>query len=362
MSRSRIFYPTLAVYVGPSPATGKHFSSGNTGSNLVKQLQRIQNANFSFSITRTDVNQFGQLGAIGREIIQQPTVNLDFSYYVCNVANEDNFGFYTAGDQTALKNLLNKTADEKNYFIAVAPEGENFLGWTGDYDSISIGNGFLASYSTEASVGGLPTASVSVEALNINFDLDIEANTPDIPAVNSTNGLPITDWQYDLPPGTTGLSGSPAALRHGDIGMTLGQTALGVLVSDAKIQSYNISFDLSRENLEKIGSRFAFSKEITFPVSASLAVTANIGDLTTGKLSDILNNDASYDVEIDLREPNIIPGSGDIAVKYILRGLKLDSQEFSTDIGSSASVTLNLSSQIGGPSELDKGFFMSGKK
>jgi hypothetical protein len=361
MSRNRIFYPTQALFVGPTPSTGQHYNSGNSGINAVAQLHRIQSVNYSFNVTRTDVNQFSSLAAIGREIIQQPTVNLSFSYYVANVANEYNMGFYVSGDQTAVKNLLNKTADDKNYFLSVAPEGENYYGWTGNYSAIAIGNGFISSYSTEGSVGSLPTANVSVEALNINFDTGVMSG-PTLPAVNPVNGLPITTYTYTLPTGTSGTAGAPAALRHGDIEMTIGQAALGVLVSDAKIQSYNISYDLARENLEKLGSRFAFSKEITFPVTVSLAITANIGDLTTGKLSNILATDEQYTVEINLREPNIIAGTGPIAAKYILRNLKIDSQDFSNDIGSSASVTLNLSTQLGGPTETDKGFFISGKR
>ena len=43
---------------------------------------------------------------------------------------------------------------------------------TGDYAGgsiIGVGNGFLTSYSSEGSVGGMPTVSVSAEAQNMNF-------------------------------------------------------------------------------------------------------------------------------------------------------------------------------------------------
>lgn len=361
MPRNRIFYPVQAVFVGPTPCTGQHSSSGNSGVNSIVQLHRIQNANYSFSVTRTDINQFSSLGAIGREIIDQPSVSLDFSYLLANVANEFALGFYTSGDKTAIKNLLDKTADEKNYFLATAPEGVDYYNWTGNYSATAIGNGFLSSYRAEASVGGLPTASVTVEGLNINFDTGVMAGAL-IPAVNPTNGVPISTWSYTLPTGTSGTAGAVSVLRPGDIELSLGQPAIGALISDAKVQSFNISFDLNREDLKKLGTRFAFSKEIRFPVEVNMSITANLGDLTTGKLSAILGYDEEYDVELNLREPNPTPGAGAVAVKYMLKNLKLDSQEFSNDIGSSASVTINLSTQLGGPSDVDRGFFISGKR
>lgn len=364
MARNRIFYPVNALFVGPSgsfPATGQHFQSGNSGINYVKQLHRIQSANFSFNISRTDINQFGAVAAVGREIIQQPTVNLDFSYYVNSVANEDFIGMYVEADNlSCVKNLLDKSRDEKNYFLAIAPEGQDQIGWSGQSSVIGIGNGFISSYSTEASVGGIPTASVSIEGLNIKFDTT--STGINIPAINPVDGTSISTWKATIPTGVSGVAGTVSALRPGDIEFTLAQPDFGPLISDAKIQSYNISFDLSRENLEKIGSRFAFSKEIQFPVTVSFSVTANMGDLTTGSLNSILGTDNTYDATIKLREANLVAGAGAVAVQYQLKKLKLDSQDFSNDIGSSSSVTMNFSTQISGPQDTTVGLFITGKK
>jgi len=104
MARNRIIYQSEALYAGPCPATGNHWTgtdnalplslwntSGDT--NLVKQLQRIQTANYSFNIDRTDVNQFGQLAAVDRVVLKSPTVALDFNYLLANLANESTLGF-----------------------------------------------------------------------------------------------------------------------------------------------------------------------------------------------------------------------------------------------------------------------------
>jgi hypothetical protein len=100
-TRNRIIYQSEALYAGPAPATGYHygtFTPGQGGStntpnentNLVKQLQRIQTANYSFTVDRTDVNQFGQLASIDRVILTNPTISLDFSYILANLINESN--------------------------------------------------------------------------------------------------------------------------------------------------------------------------------------------------------------------------------------------------------------------------------
>ena len=49
-----------------------------------------------------------------------------------------------------------------------------------------------------------------------------------------------------------------------------------------------------------------------------------------------------------------------VVCNYIAKGLKLDSQSFSQSIGDNQTVTLDFTSQIGGPSQKSKGIFMSG--
>lgn len=359
MSRNRIFYPVLGVFVGPTSPTGQHFSSGNSGVNLVQQLQRIQSENDSFSVVRTDINQFGELAAISREIIEQPQSSLDFSWYVADVSNERKMGFYVSGDQSCIKSLLDKTEDEKNYFISVAPEGQDLLGYTGQSQVRQITNGFLASFRTEGAVGGIPTSNATVEGLN--WAVSTGSIQQDLKAVNPVDGSVVVGRKYTIPVGVSGVAGSVAALRPGDITVTIGNAALGVLVSDLKIQSYSFSFDLARQNLQKLGNRFAFSKEIQFPVTVSASITAALGDLQTGDLSQILCSDVAYDLDVVLKDPACV-GSGPIAARYLGKSLKIDGEQLGTNLGDlTSNITINYSTQIGGASQTNVGFFMSGK-
>ena len=60
-ARNRVIYQSQAVYVSQDVnATG--VATGTTDN---KDLNRIQSCNYSFNISRQDVNQFGELAAIG---------------------------------------------------------------------------------------------------------------------------------------------------------------------------------------------------------------------------------------------------------------------------------------------------------
>ena len=96
MAKNRVIYQSQAVYAGPDKkAKGDTGWKHETGPTIdtefapVNQLKRVQSANYGFDITRTDVNQFGQLAAIDRIILESPTVNFDSSWYMCNFFNED---------------------------------------------------------------------------------------------------------------------------------------------------------------------------------------------------------------------------------------------------------------------------------
>lgn len=369
MSRNRVIYQSEALYVGPSPATGSHTGTSATPGNDVKKLQRVQSANYSFNIERTDVNQFGELAAIDRIILTSPTVSLDFNYLQANCVNERQLGFTISsgagGVVSCISGILNKTADEKNFFIRTTSEGTDVVGTSASVASqntIGIGNGFITSYSAEGSVGNFPTASVNVEALNMKFDAGVSGSF--IPAVNPTDGTPNTTFKFFLPDATThAANDTVSVLRPGDVTLTVKKAGtatdpdnIGMTISDAKIQSYNFSFDLSRTPLEKLGSKFAFSREIDFPVTISSSIDANLGDLTTGNLADFIVGDETYDINVSIKHPT----TAVVQLNYLLKGAKLDSQEFSSSIGDNKGVTLNFSSQIGGPNQQSVGLFISG--
>jgi hypothetical protein len=354
MSRIRVISPSQALYVGPSPSTGAHASGS------VQQLYRVQSVNYDFSLNREDVTQFGSLAAIDRVQVQAPEVSLDFSYLVTDVVNEERLGFTVDGSVSCISGLLSKAEDDKNYFILTTPQGSDANGNSSgpaNGSVIGIGNGFISSYSTEGAVGGFPTASVNVEALHIQGYASGVAQP--IPAVNPVNGQSISAVNFTLPAAVSGSVGQATALQAGDITLSLGNSALFVDTTDLCIQSYSLSFDLSREAIECLGSKYAKAREIQFPINVSLQVEALAGDLVTGKLNALTCNDVGYDMSVTLRKPSCA-GNGDIAVRYTIKNAKLDGQSWSASIGPAQTVTMNWVAQLGGPEDLNNGLFISG--
>lgn len=355
MSRTRVIYNSEALFVGPSPATGVAHTTGN-----IRQLHRVQSASYDFNVARQDVQEFGVLAAIDRVITESPTVNLNFTYLATNAYNESGLGLVTDGSVSAIAALLNKTQDEKNYFILTVPEGQGAAAYAGAPTTntvIGIGNGFLSSYNFEAAVGGLPTVSCKVEGLNINIYGSSSGQY--IPAVNPVDGTQITGYSFTLPTASTGIVGQVSALRPGDISFNLATLPLGLDVSDAKIQRFSIGFDLSREPQNKLGSKFAFSREIRFPVQVNLSIEANVGELTTGTLSDILCNDIDYDMSVSLKKP-ACNNNGTTALRFDIKGAKFVSQNFNSSIGPNKTATVNWTAQIGSEQETTRGMFISG--
>jgi len=350
MPRKRVIYQSEALFVGA------------TGAATPTQLMRVQDANYSFDITRQDVNQYGQLAAIDRVILEQPTVSLDFTYYASSGQNENALGFFLGSTKGALANILTGGKDLNNYYIYVSPEGTDAnvdTAATGAGRVIGIGNGGLTSYSIEAAVGGFPTVSVAAEGLNMKFYGAVTGYTPDVdPAVGSANTSNI----FAIPIPSTGVGYT--ALRPGDVLLNI--SGLGVNASDLKIQNFSLSTDIGRDAIQKLGSKYAFSREITFPVTVTASVEAIMGDIAGSDnignaLSDIVCDDSkSYDLIFVLGSPsnNCDTSYTPYALKYTLKGAKLDSQSFSSSIGDNKSVTMEFSAQIGGPSDLNKGLFI----
>tara|TARA_Y100000361_G_scaffold154218_1_gene178829 strand:+ start:641 stop:1930 length:1290 start_codon:yes stop_codon:yes gene_type:complete len=420
-TRNRVIYQSEAVYTTVAAA----YDVGQGIAQATKDLQRVQSANYSFNISRTDVNQFGQLGAIDRIITESPSVSFDTSYLLANMANEARLGFYVtpSGAQGPFRSCITNLTDStnanylKNFYILNAKEGKDAdvtleVSDSGQYESIiGIGNAGLTSYAIEAAVGGFPTVSVSAEGMNMDFYTGPQGTGLPVgvsgasaatrpayyisgvsPAINPVDGTRLDPETVSvaLPAPTGNAGGQNAAktavgevsvLRPGDLRLFLskqttdnvGRSAVstsmnnpdyaGMDIADAHIQSFNISFDLSRSPIEQLGTKFAYARLIDFPITVSLGIDAIVSDLTTGSLAEIIDCDGLFDARIQLNSPDCgeaVSVPDRVAANYILKGIKLDSQSFSLGMGDNKTASLSFSSQIGGPEQSGLGLFMSG--
>jgi len=363
MARNRTIYNVLALYASQITATGMQ-----TGANDVKQLSRVQSFDEDFTRNFTDVNQFGNLAAIDRIEVENPDVTASFSYYLTNGQNEENLGLNVYGTGTAstalrscISGLLTKATDEKNYYLLIVEEGNDAAGYAGSKSGvIGVGNGFLTSYSVNAAVGEIPTADVEIEGLNVRVYGNVTGDAV-IPAINPVDGTNLTGRFFKLPAATS-ITGAdiPTALQPGDILFSIPTNGVvGFDNLDLKVQDFTLSFDLARTPLQKLGNRFAFSREIDFPVTASLEVNAEVGDLADGNLADLLCSETEKEFTILMKEAGCATNK-DTALAYVFKGAKLVSQSFSSAIGDNATMTATYEVQLGGPQDVDKGIFISG--
>ena len=385
MPRNRVIYQSEALF-NTNDLVDVTASTPQTGALFVNQFSRVQSCNYNFNIARRDVNQFGNLAAIDRIILEQPTVGLDFTYLLTDMANEKNLGFSinvtgtgivditaAAAANSCLSGILTSGfVNTKNYFIRTVSEGNDASAFSTDSaanntpgSTIGLGNGFLTNYSINAAVGDFPTVSVSLECLNMNFSNGNSGAAPGVTAAGNIAGGAFVLPQAATNPNSENNLGKVSALRHGDITFSLtktqGQDYAGTdLTTAAAIQNFSIAMGLTRTPLQKIGSKYAYSREIDFPVTVTLSVTALVQDLTTGNLVDLINTDGLYNAVIRLAAPAVTTTNNlaNEGVGYVLKRLNLDSQDFSSSIGANKEVTLTFSTQVGSPQQTDRGLFM----
>lgn len=368
MSRNRVIYQSESLYVSKdvdSIATGDHH-----------ELIRVQSANYGFTINRQDVNQYGNLARIDSLVLEPPTVNFDFSYYLTDGLNEKALGFDITEGAQFVSGFL-ETNSGSNFYILTSEEGQDSSTMLGQepYSLIGVGNAFLSDYTVDLSVGGLPTATASFEASNINsINGNVSGSGPDkpftgeLPSVNPEEGTIIDGTMAALVPQNTGQDG-PTALRPGDISLSFpgfdgGATESGTLTNIAggsssfHIQSASISLPLSRTPIERVGSKFPFARVVDFPVNATMTVNAVLNEMEAGNLSKIIEGcgtDEIKEVSVTLNQCE-----GDPAIKWSLKGCTLDSESFSSSIGSNKTVDLTFGVQLGGIDDTSRGVICSG--
>lgn len=383
MARNRIIYQSQALYVGDKTTVN---SASNT------ELHRVQDISFNVDIARADINEFGQLAQIGREITEPPTVSLDFSYYLHNGKNEENLGFYINTTESsassayaktdwesALKSIIDTSAgvDELNYYVLTKPEGADAHEAANDANDgvVAIGNGFITSLTIEGAVGDYPTASASVEAANISFGAH---GTLDNPAVKEDDGTKINSNVIGLPTSDNAMGSGEdlegiTALRSGDItieffgdgkDLSMGGATLphsGEAKTPIHVQNFSVELPLSRTPLNKIGNFFPFSREIDFPITGSFSLSANVGDFQDGELHDIICGQDKQDCVLTFKNKcSSALGDGNVVYQILIKGATLDSQNFSHGIGDQQSVDLTFSVPLGANQSSGDGIFLAG--
>lgn len=377
-NRNRVIYQSEGLFVSKNAA--------NTAAGDHEQLERVQSANYSYTINRQDVNQYGELARLDSLVLEPPTVNVDFSYLLTDSYNERVLGFFVqqSGDGDSLVNVPSQDPNTDgnfasghmvahsgiNVYVVTSPDGVDLNKDPSEAldasDTIlGIGNCYISDYSVDLSVGALPTISVSLEGANMRSDTS--GTNFSSPAINQEDGTSLNPVITALPDPSQTPGGAPAdstnavinALRPGDITCAFENVSGETMVElggagAAHVQSVSMSLPLSRTPIQKLGSKFPFARSVDFPVNSTMSISAIVNDVERANLSQVLESGAQ-NIRIDLKDSN-----DNYAVRYWLKEAKLDSESFSSSIGSNKTVDLTFSAQVGGPEDQTAGFFMSG--
>lgn len=365
MSRNRVIYQSEALFAS------KEINSTSKQDHM--QLRRVQSANYSFNVSRTDINQFGQLSRIDSLILEAPTVSADVSYYLTDGYNEEVLNFANSNLNVGFVSGQIVSSSGQNLYIMTSPEGKDANFSTGSFGSIGIGNAFVTDYSLEASVGGFPTITVSFEGSNINASANVTGTDDGFSGnftgagIDPISGTPIPNQTagngIEIRPADPGTDeGTATALRPADVIFDLSNANNDTIATidgtdGAHIQSVSLSIPLSRSPIERLGTRFPFARTVDFPITPTLSVSAIVNETAERSLTQIINDDSFIpSAQITIKDP-----AGAKSAIYKLTNLKLDSESFSSSVGPNKTVDMTFSVSVGGPDDLENNVFFSGK-
>ena len=354
--RKRVIYQSEALFANKAQADG----SGTSTTTNAHNIERVQSVNYSFTVPRTDVNQYGTLGQIERVITEVPTVNLDFTYHMNGTNNEKKLlgNDAASGSNGFLRGINDPLSDfyEMDFKIGLVGEGVDYNSSTSvKKKGIIIPKGFLSSYSWTGAVGDVPSATVNAESTRMTVDsVDVSTDT----FVKTT---PVV-----LRPGNVDFS--HAATVIGDaLGAPGTENDLPVFGFDVlHVQSFTVSIDIPRESISRLGDKFEFARVITFPMQATMSLEAIVSSQAASNLEDIVGTtggsspDPGYDIDINCRKPQSDSDTEGIRLRF--KNAKIEGHSISSSIGANKSVTLDYAVQVDGGAlaygAAGAGFFM----
>lgn len=416
MKKNRVLYNSQAVYIGPSPASGYHFinDGGQTNNsieysptnyNLIKRINGVTNFDYNITIPREEFKQLGKSKIADNTIINSPTVEVNFEYYLNGITNEARMGwnvnhqykdYFRSGQLVYPDNFSNFIFSGLNTFDTNQPASASPF-WPGDNRSskniflslaykenedqvdkpetgvnpgikqtntICFGDGYMSSYDTSCSVGETPKAKVGFTCDNIIF---YTGNSGlGIPSINPKTRENFDNIKFVLP--NEKIVQDISIILPGDITIDIQQTGnatslsmdniteFGVQFNDIKIQNYSIGIKFDRENMNSIGYKAPASRRINFPVPINFSLSTIVGEESTANLADQIKKDDKYNITLRMKDRF----TKQDLVRYDFRKAALQSYDYSSSIQQER--RLNMTFKINAtPDDLTEAFFVSGQ-
>lgn len=307
-TRNRIIYQSESVKIDNTTAIG------------------VQSCSYGLDVTREDVLQFGDLGAVDRIILEAPVANMEVSMYVNGLQGNK------------LNNIIEKgvAGSGIDCIVSLGAEGTDFDAAASDMSSVGIVSGSLTSFSAEATVGAIPTLTMGFEGTDLSYaPTDAPAGTP----ATNINVVTQSGVIVDMSQVTGTFTGHYVHPQSCSVSFDLGVEGLQEL-------SYETS-----EGLVSAGNKFQYARVPSYPASASMELEAFAIDAGMTMTLAALQQKAS---EGNAGNANL-GGKINVGVdmggtKFTLVNSTLDSVAFSSSIGDTAATcNATFSVSIGGP-------------
>ncbi len=328
-------YGSIAVFAGgPAPY------SPNFESIATVTLEGVQSTNVALNFPREDL--FGWDGGGDQTMIDRPRAELDISYIFTSGVNERNLGFIVAPNNTV--SALSNLNTERNFYVLYNENNQEAINHTGfDNKIMAFGNGVLTRYDFNAQVGQPTTCNASITALNLL--IQPSGSGQPLPSVYKQSGIYPTG-RYVLPLAQKTISDfAEAAPRNIVLTFDTG-CAIGALLSGnnaCPLQSFGFSIDIPRQEVKNVGWAYPDTRSAQWPITIGINANAYLNPLQ----ADALNRFGCPDsgLNFGVRFNNTCNSDTD-AFTFQFKGAKLESQNFTSRIGSLTQVSMNWSLKI----------------
>jgi hypothetical protein len=354
---NRLTYERIGILLTDAPAY-------KTSGTIFHNLTRVQDINYSFAHQLIDIKSVGSDKLMKKDqespMVRQPEVNVDITYLFSQSKNEEKIGLYVGSDYSILKNFFSSPTDDINIIIASSNktnhEDINYLTNFYDFNVVGIGNCFLSNFRYQASVGQLPTVSISYKGSNMKFDQYDPANKPTLPAIQL--GMNNQDSQEEITLNQDkfgdGLSEQISSILPANISINItkvtGNHGGSPIESvNAAIQNINIDLPIDRQDIFGFGSNYVFDRKIKLPIVGQASIDMILREYSSGEIDSFFQQGAIYDIEINHLDKTIINGSEVInspETIFKIEGAQLRDQAFESSIGDSTMVSTNLSFEV----------------
>ena len=352
-SPTRITYERLGIMVSDSPA---YKEAGSVFKNLI----RVQDVDYDFSHPALDLKSVGFDNLIVKDeespVVRQGDVRCNISYLFSSGQNEEAIGFNLSPSETILKNFIDAPGhNDSNIVIVAANEVDSIdLNNIKDQDSfegynvIGLGNSFLIDYNYEASVGQLPSASVTYDCGNMKFDIYEHSNPPSFPSLKLGSDNKFSEEKINITSETFSpqVSTDCNAIMPGDILIEITKKAGdygGVPLEkvNAAIQSVSIDVPIPRQNIFGFGSNYVFDRKLKLPIIGSCAIEMIVREFDEGQIDSFFTKGSVYDIKIKHTDRDLNDGRVEVSSvinTFLIEGAQLKQQAYRAGIGGQMTV------------------------